>query len=128
MVKTLLKSVVLTRYNNKTYIVDDIDFTMNPLSTFRLTKADREISFIDYYRDDSLYSQVAQYPRIINIYYTQRIAQNAIEKTAIFAPKIWCLQAGNSKMVTYFTFLQPLKLYLEKIWVFISLKIKFCIF
>ena len=61
MVKTLLKSVVLTRYNNKTYIVDDIDFTMNPLSTFRLTKADREISFIDYYRDDSLYSLVAQY-------------------------------------------------------------------
>ena len=51
MVKELLKSVVLTRYNNKTYIVDDIDFTMNPLSTFRLTKADREITFIDYYRD-----------------------------------------------------------------------------
>ena len=59
VVKALLKTVVLTRYNNKTYIVDDIDFTMNPLSTFRLTKADREISYIDYYRDECYYSQVA---------------------------------------------------------------------
>ena len=53
--------------------------------------------------------------RIIVIYYTQRIAQNAIEKTAIFAPKIWCLQAGNSKMATYFIFLQPLKHYLKRV-------------
>ena len=52
--------------------------------------------------------------RIINIYYRQRIAQNVIEKTAIFAPEIWCLQAGNSKMVTYFIFLQPLLALLGK--------------
>ena len=44
--------MVLTRYNNKTYIIDDIDFTMNPMSTFRLTKTDREISYMEYYRDE----------------------------------------------------------------------------
>jgi len=31
---TLCGSTVITHYNRKTYRVDDIDFTMNPLSTF----------------------------------------------------------------------------------------------
>lgn len=30
----LLGSTVITHYNNKTYRVDDIDFSMTPLSTF----------------------------------------------------------------------------------------------
>lgn len=30
----LLGSTVITHYNRKTYRIDDIDFTMTPLSTF----------------------------------------------------------------------------------------------
>jgi len=30
----LCGSTVITHYNRKTYRVDDVDFTMNPLSTF----------------------------------------------------------------------------------------------
>ena len=47
-VKALLGSVVLTKYNNKTYKVDDIDFTQNPLSTF-IDHNGEEKSFVEYY-------------------------------------------------------------------------------
>ncbi|XP_055911029.1 protein argonaute-3 [Eupeodes corollae] len=46
--KALLGSVVLTRYNNKTYRIDDISFTMSPMSTFQ-TKTS-EITYCEYYR------------------------------------------------------------------------------
>ncbi|NXL28210.1 PIWL1 protein, partial [Glaucidium brasilianum] len=47
--KELIGLIVLTKYNNKTYRVDDIDWDANPQCTFR--KADgSEISYVDYYR------------------------------------------------------------------------------
>uniref|UniRef100_A0A8C4YSN2 Piwi-like protein 1 n=1 Tax=Gopherus evgoodei TaxID=1825980 RepID=A0A8C4YSN2_9SAUR len=47
--KELIGLIVLTKYNNKTYRVDDIDWDSNPKCTFM--KADgSEISFIDYYK------------------------------------------------------------------------------
>ena len=45
--KALIGHVVLTRYNNKTYRVDDIDFNQNPKSTFM--KGETEMNFCDYY-------------------------------------------------------------------------------
>lgn len=44
----LLGSVVLTRYNNKTYRIDDIDFEANPTKTFKTTTG--EISYVEYYK------------------------------------------------------------------------------
>lgn len=47
--RQLVGSVILTRYNNRPYRVDDIDFKNNPESTF--TKSDgTEISYINYFR------------------------------------------------------------------------------
>lgn len=45
--QSLLGRVVLTRYNNKTYRIDDICFDLNPSSRFRLN--DKDVSFFDYY-------------------------------------------------------------------------------
>lgn len=45
--KALLGSVVLTRYNNKTYRIDDINFDSSPMSTFQ--KGDRDMSYLEYY-------------------------------------------------------------------------------
>lgn len=39
---------VLTRYNNKTYTITDVDYAQNPLSTF--ARKNDEVSYIDYYR------------------------------------------------------------------------------
>ncbi|XP_067134684.1 piwi-like protein Ago3 isoform X2 [Centruroides vittatus] len=47
--KQLLGSVVLTRYNNKTYRVDDIDWNQSPLSTFTNSMG-QSITYKDYYK------------------------------------------------------------------------------
>lgn len=39
----------MTRYNNKTYRVDDVVFDKKPTDTFFLKKEDREITFIEYF-------------------------------------------------------------------------------
>ena len=47
--KSLLGAVILTRYNNKCYRVDDIDWTMTPSSKFT-DHTGEEKSFMDYYK------------------------------------------------------------------------------
>lgn len=46
-ITALLGSVVLTRYNNRTYRIDDIDWDSNPKSTFVMNGKD--VSYIEYY-------------------------------------------------------------------------------
>uniref|UniRef100_A0A674GVA3 Piwi like RNA-mediated gene silencing 2 n=1 Tax=Taeniopygia guttata TaxID=59729 RepID=A0A674GVA3_TAEGU len=48
-IKQLVGSVVMTRYNNRTYRVDDIDWDKTPRDTFTLASG-QEITFVDYYR------------------------------------------------------------------------------
>ena len=45
--RALVGTIVLTRYNNKRYRVDDIDFENSPKSTFEA--GGRQISFMEYY-------------------------------------------------------------------------------
>ena len=46
--KQVVGCTILTDYNNKTYHVDDVDFTSSPSSTF--TTKSGEISYLDYYK------------------------------------------------------------------------------
>lgn len=46
--QTLLGATVLTKYNNKTYRIDEITYDVSPSSTFK--KGDEDISYIDYYQ------------------------------------------------------------------------------
>ncbi|CAH1795347.1 unnamed protein product [Owenia fusiformis] len=48
-VKLLVGTTVLTRYNNKNYRVDDINFSMSPEDTFANSKGE-ETSFLEYYQ------------------------------------------------------------------------------
>lgn len=45
----VLGMTVLTGYNNKTYRIDDVDFSITPSSTF--TRNNAEISIKQYYSD-----------------------------------------------------------------------------
>lgn len=45
----IVGSIVLTRFNNKTYSIDSIDFDANPTKTFN--RNGRDISFVDYYKE-----------------------------------------------------------------------------
>ncbi|XP_046439550.1 piwi-like protein Siwi [Daphnia pulex] len=47
----LVGKIVMTGYNNKTYRIDDVDFTQSASSTFHLRKEDRDISYINYYKE-----------------------------------------------------------------------------
>lgn len=51
--REIIGSIVLTDYNNKTYRIDDVDFTMTPQSTFpkwnKATQTEEEITILDYY-------------------------------------------------------------------------------
>ncbi len=47
-VKALVGEIVLTRYNNNTYRIDDIEWSMSPQATFS-TKS-RDVCFVDYYK------------------------------------------------------------------------------
>ncbi|XP_017587892.1 PREDICTED: piwi-like protein 2 [Corvus brachyrhynchos] len=47
-IKQLVGSVVMTRYNNRTYRVDDIDWDKTPKDTFTLASG-QEITFVEYY-------------------------------------------------------------------------------
>lgn len=49
VIRTLVGTVVLTRYNNKTYRVDDIVWDKTPQQTFS-TATGGDISFIEYYK------------------------------------------------------------------------------
>ncbi|KAM6106809.1 piwi-like protein 2 [Pterocles gutturalis] len=46
--KQLVGNVVITRYNNRTYRIDDIDWNKTPKDTFTLASGE-EITFVDYY-------------------------------------------------------------------------------
>lgn len=41
-------SIVITKYNNRTYRLDDIDWTKSPLTTFKFKE--RDITFAEYYK------------------------------------------------------------------------------
>ena len=47
--KALLGTICLTKYNNRTYKIDDVDFDQNPLSTF-INCHGQEESFVSYYQ------------------------------------------------------------------------------
>ncbi|KAM9360706.1 piwi-like protein 1 [Symphorus nematophorus] len=47
--KELIGLIVLTKYNNKTYRIDDIAWDHTPANTF--TRRDQEVSFKKYYKD-----------------------------------------------------------------------------
>ncbi|XP_075903162.1 piwi-like protein 1 [Nelusetta ayraudi] len=46
--KELVGLIVLTKYNNKTYRIDDIVWDQNPMNTFK--KGDADVSFMSYYK------------------------------------------------------------------------------
>ncbi|XP_030647575.1 piwi-like protein 2 [Chanos chanos] len=47
--KELVGSIVITRYNNRTYRIDDIEWTKSPKDTFTMADG-TQTSFTDYYR------------------------------------------------------------------------------
>lgn len=47
--KEIIGTTVLTDYTNKTYQIDEIDFNMNPMSTFTPCHKDEAVTYKEYY-------------------------------------------------------------------------------
>ena len=62
--RQLVGSVVLTRYNNRTYRIDDIAWDKNPQSTF-IDHTGKALTFIEYYRYGNHYFRSALHSIII---------------------------------------------------------------
>lgn len=95
---SLLGQVVLTRYNNLTYRVDDIDFNTNPTGTF--SHRDKETSFVDYYKSQhNIEIQDLRQPLLVSRS-TRRISgkEEPIEVTTVLIPELCFLTGLTDKL------------------------------
>lgn len=94
----LLGSVVLTRYNNKTYRIDDIDFDSNPGTTFETKNG--PISFIDYYKKQyNIDIRDAKQPLLVSRKETRKSgSEEPVVETYCIVPEICYLTGLTDEM------------------------------
>ncbi|XP_050425877.1 piwi-like protein Ago3 [Adelges cooleyi] len=89
----LLGTTVITHYNRKTYRVDDIDFTMSPMSTFE--KNGQNISFIDYYKQVyNINIKSAKQPMLISKLKKKDMVKGTVENDTICLVPELCNMTG----------------------------------
>lgn len=102
VVARMLGCVVLTRYNNQTYRIDDIDFESSPKDTFIMK--DETISYIEYYkRQYNIDIKDPNQPLLVNK--IERRVSGKTEKEEIrfcLIPEICFLTGLTDKMRTDF--------------------------
>jgi len=91
--KALLGASVLTRYNNASYKIDDIDWKMNPQSTFTTAKGET-INFIEYYRRQyQIEIQDFKQPLLINRPKKKTVSEAEADRVVCLVPEL-CLMTG----------------------------------
>ncbi|KAG8178643.1 hypothetical protein JTE90_010554 [Oedothorax gibbosus] len=91
--KALLGCIAMTRYNNKTYKIDDIAWDMNPMSTF-VTKGGPETTFKDYYkRAYDIEIRDMNQPLLINKAKKKDIKEGEEDKLICLIPEL-CFMTG----------------------------------
>ncbi|XP_040345584.1 piwi-like protein 4 isoform X2 [Herpailurus yagouaroundi] len=96
--KRLLGLIVLTRYNNKTYRIDDIDWSVKPTHTFQKQDG-TEITYVDYYKQqyDITLSDLNQ-PVLVSLLKTKR-NDNTEPRVAHLIPEL-CFLTGLTCQAT----------------------------
>ncbi|XP_073168472.1 piwi-like protein 1 isoform X1 [Lepidochelys kempii] len=104
--KELIGLIVLTKYNNKTYRVDDIDWDSNPKCTFK--KADGSaISFVDYYKMQ--YNQeITDLNQPVLVSQPKRRRGLGIPGPAVLIPELCYLTGLTDKMRSDFNVMKDL--------------------
>merc|ERR1719494_1283152 len=91
--KALLGAIVMTRYNNLTYKVDEIDFTQNCLSTF-VDHNGVERSFVDYYKVHyGITIQDVKQPLLIHRVKKKTVEEAEVTKLMALVPEL-CTMTG----------------------------------
>lgn len=109
--KALIGHVVLTRYNNRTYRIDDIDFDSNPKSTFK--KGDQDISYCQYYEQNYglKIQDVGQYLLIHREDVRVPGQKEKREMTFSLVPELCYLTGLTDEMRSQFTIMKDLAVY-----------------
>ena len=85
--------LIASRYNNKSYKVDDIDFQASPKSTFTNEKGE-ELSYMDYYkRQYGLEIRDPNQPLLIHRPKKKALNEEDVEKLICLIPEL-CLLTG----------------------------------
>ncbi|XP_011373076.1 piwi-like protein 4 [Pteropus vampyrus] len=94
----LIGLIVLTRYSNKTYRIDDIDWSVKPTHTFQ-KRDGTEITYVDYYKQqyDITLSDLNQ-PMLVSLLKSKR-NDNPGARMAHLIPEL-CFLTGLTSQVT----------------------------
>ena len=91
--KQLLGTSVLTRYNNKSYIIDDIDFDSSPKSTFENERGE-SVSYLDYYQNSyGIKILDANQPLLVHRPRKKAVHEQNVDKLICLIPEL-CLMTG----------------------------------
>jgi len=91
--KALLGASILTRYNNTSYKIDDIDWNKSPKDTFTSARGET-ISFIEYYkRQYQIEIQDHGQPLLINRPKKKGLAESEADRVICLIPEL-CLMTG----------------------------------
>ena len=96
--KALLGAVILTRYNNRCYRVDDIDWDMTPSSKFQDHNG-RETSFIEYYKKQyNLSIKDPKQPMLISRSKRKTAQEDDVPKLIALVPELCNLTGLTDQM------------------------------
>ncbi|XP_001603582.2 piwi-like protein Ago3 [Nasonia vitripennis] len=88
----IIGTSVLTRYNNRTYKIDDIDWDKNPMLKFE--RKDEEISLFDYYKHHyNITIQDLKQPLLVHRSKEKKTTGETVEKVSLLIPEL-CFLAG----------------------------------
>ncbi|KAF6212110.1 hypothetical protein GE061_012630 [Apolygus lucorum] len=92
----MIGATVITRYNNATYRVDDVDFESNPLSTFDMKG--KKVSFKEYYREKyNLNIRFEDQPLLVSKPKAKDI-RGGRDKNIILVPELCCMTGITDSM------------------------------
>uniref|UniRef100_A0A3Q2Z002 Piwi-like RNA-mediated gene silencing 1 n=3 Tax=Hippocampus comes TaxID=109280 RepID=A0A3Q2Z002_HIPCM len=107
--KELVGLIILTKYNNKTYRIDDIAWDQTPSNTFKRGEAD--ISFKDYYKNQ--YGlEITDSNQVLLVSHVKRVAQGQTPAgPALLIPELCYLTGLTDKMRADYTIMKDLSIH-----------------
>ncbi|XP_063820686.1 piwi-like protein 1 isoform X3 [Pseudophryne corroboree] len=107
--KELIGQIVLTKYNNRTYRIDDINWDFTPEQTFKKSDGS-EISFMDYYR--SQYNKpITDLKQPAIIHNPKKVKAGLPSGPVLLIPEFCSLTGLTDKMRSDFTVMKDLAIY-----------------
>ncbi|XP_053319817.1 piwi-like protein 2 [Spea bombifrons] len=96
--KQLLGNIVITRYNNRTYRIDDIEWSKSPKDTFTMTDG-TNITFLEYYsKNYGITVKEEDQPLLVHRPKERKVAQSKIQGVVLLLPELSFMTGIPDKM------------------------------